>query len=80
MCSPTSAVPTTSTRSSMSVPAEEDDEPAFRTDPELIYERWADEVDLVIDGGIAPGVPSTVVDCTGEEVEIVRQGAGVLQD
>lgn len=65
---------------SMSVPAEEDDEPAFRTDPELIYERWAGEVDLVIDGGIAPGVPSTVVDCTGEEVEIVRQGAGVLQD
>lgn len=65
---------------SMSVPADSGDDPALRTDPELIHERWEDEVDLVIDGGIAPGIPSTIVDCTGDEPEILRQGAGILQD
>ncbi len=64
---------------SMSVPLLPDDDPALRTDPELIHERWEAEVGLVIDGGTAPGVPSTIVDCTGDEPEITRHGAGVLQ-
>jgi tRNA threonylcarbamoyl adenosine modification protein (Sua5/YciO/YrdC/YwlC family) len=46
------------------------------TDPESIYERFGKQVDLVIDGGPGGLVPSTVVDFTSGEPEIVRQGAG----
>ncbi|MFT4204872.1 MAG: L-threonylcarbamoyladenylate synthase [Chitinophagaceae bacterium] len=49
------------------------------TDPELIYENFKDIVDIVIDGGIGGMVPSTVVDCTKEPYEIIRQGAGVFE-
>jgi tRNA threonylcarbamoyl adenosine modification protein (Sua5/YciO/YrdC/YwlC family) len=47
------------------------------TDPEIIYEHWGKQVDLVVDGGIGGIVPSTVVDCTGDEYRVIRQGAGV---
>lgn len=50
----------------------------YTTDPELIYEKYRDFVDTVIDGGFGKNEASTVVDCTGEEVEIKRQGLGVL--
>jgi tRNA threonylcarbamoyl adenosine modification protein (Sua5/YciO/YrdC/YwlC family) len=46
------------------------------TDPELINEKFGDQVDLVIDGGTGNMIPSTVVDCTTSEWEIIRQGAG----
>lgn len=46
------------------------------TDPELIYENFQKLVDIVIDGGIGGMKPSTVVDCTGEEWKIIRQGLG----
>ncbi|PIP54220.1 MAG: threonylcarbamoyl-AMP synthase [Bacteroidetes bacterium CG23_combo_of_CG06-09_8_20_14_all_32_9] len=46
----------------------------YTTDPELIYERYKDKVDLVIDGGFGKNVASTIVDCTGGEINIVRQG------
>ena len=46
------------------------------TDPEIIYENFNNEVDMVIDGGIGGTVPSTVIDCTKEEPVLVRQGAG----
>jgi tRNA threonylcarbamoyl adenosine modification protein (Sua5/YciO/YrdC/YwlC family) len=51
----------------------------YETDPELIYEEMSHLVDLVIDGGYGSIVPSTVVDCTGDEIEIVRQGLGELE-
>jgi len=47
------------------------------TDPEIIYEHWGKQVDLVVDGGIGGIVPSTVVDCTDDEYTVIRQGAGV---
>ena len=47
------------------------------TDPELIYEHWGKRVDMVVDGGIGGIVPSTVVDCTGDEYIVTREGAGV---
>ncbi len=50
----------------------------YFTDPELIYERYKDQTDIVIDGGYGDIEPSTVVDCTGDEIEIVRQGKGTL--
>jgi tRNA threonylcarbamoyl adenosine modification protein (Sua5/YciO/YrdC/YwlC family) len=46
------------------------------TDPELIYRNFEKLVDVVIDGGIGGMVPSTVVDCTGDEPVLVRQGSG----
>ena len=49
------------------------------TDPELIHEKYTDMVDMVIDGGYGGVEFSTVVDCTGDEPEIIRQGLGVLE-
>ncbi len=46
------------------------------TDPELIHDKFGKLVDMVIDGGIGGITPSTVVDCTQEPYEIIRQGAG----
>jgi tRNA threonylcarbamoyl adenosine modification protein (Sua5/YciO/YrdC/YwlC family) len=46
------------------------------TDPEIIQEKFGKLVDLVIDGGIGGMIPSTIVDFTQGEPEIVRQGAG----
>lgn len=50
----------------------------YITDPELIDETFGNTVDIVIDGGYGSNVPSTVIDCTLPEPEIIRQGAGVL--
>ena len=46
------------------------------TDPEVINEKFGDLVDFVIDGGIGSMVPSTIVDCTTNAWEIIRQGQG----
>lgn len=62
------------------LPHEEHDDIEYVTDPELIDEKWGDQVDLVIDGGIGGTEGSTVVDCTQSEAEIVRQGAGWLEE
>lgn len=51
----------------------------YFTDPIDIYEDYKKLVDLVIDGGIGGNVPSTVVDCTGAEPLIIREGTGVLE-
>ena len=51
----------------------------YTTDPELIYEKFQEFADAVIDGGFGNNEASTIVDCTGEEIEIVRQGLGVLE-
>ena len=55
------------------------DEPEYLTDPELIYERFENEVDIVVDGGYGGAEGSTVVDCTTEPFRIVRQGKGKIQ-
>ena len=51
----------------------------YTTDPELIYEKFKDMADVVIDGGYGELIPSTVVDCSGDEVVILREGKGVLE-
>lgn len=51
----------------------------YYTDPDLIHEEMDHLVDLVIDGGFGNIVPSTVVDCTNHEIEIIRQGLGDLE-
>ena len=55
---------------------DEDEIVEYTTDPELIHERYKDLVDLVIDGGYGSLLPSTVIDCTGQMPELIRQGAG----
>lgn len=50
----------------------------YTTDPELIHEKYEHFVDIVIDGGYGNLEGSTVVDCTGDEPEIIRQGKGEL--
>ena len=51
----------------------------YSTDPELIHEKYEDKVDLIVDGGYGDNEPSTVVDCTSGEFEIIRQGKGDLE-
>jgi tRNA threonylcarbamoyl adenosine modification protein (Sua5/YciO/YrdC/YwlC family) len=63
-----------------SLPYDSDDEIEYTTTPELIDEKWGDAVDVIIDGGIGGTAHSTVVDCTGEVPEIVRQGKGILNN
>lgn len=46
------------------------------TDPEVMHENFANEVDFVIDGGIGGIVPSTVIDCTNELPLVIREGLG----
>ncbi|HEU4633258.1 MAG TPA: L-threonylcarbamoyladenylate synthase [Flavisolibacter sp.] len=48
------------------------------TDPEIIHDRFAKQVDAVIDGGIGGIKPSTIIDFTSGEPEVVREGAGDL--
>ncbi len=57
---------------------DEDDLLEYTTDPELIYEKWHNLVDLVIDGGYGGNIPSTVIDLTKDEIEVVREGKGSL--
>lgn len=59
-----------------SVPGKDED---YRCEPELIAEALGASVDIVVDSGRGGMIPSTVVDCTGGEAEIIRQGKGQLQ-
>jgi tRNA threonylcarbamoyl adenosine modification protein (Sua5/YciO/YrdC/YwlC family) len=58
---------------------DEDEIVEYTTDPSLIHERYEDQVDLVIDGGYGLNVPSTIIDCTGDEPVLVRRGAGEVE-
>jgi len=51
----------------------------YTTDPELIFERFRNVVDIVIDGGYGNNSPSTIVDCTGDEIVVIRQGLGDIE-
>ena len=50
----------------------------YSTDPELIHEKYGEDVAVVIDGGYGEDIPSTVVTCLDDEFEILRQGKGDL--
>lgn len=57
----------------------EDDGDEYTTDPELIEERYGNRVDLIVDGGIGDNVPTTLVDLTSDEQEILREGRSTLK-
>lgn len=48
----------------------------YSTDPELIFEKWQNIVDVVIDGGYGDNVASTIIDLSGVEPVVVREGKG----
>ena len=48
----------------------------YSTDPELIFEKWQNQVDAVIDGGYGDNVASTVIDLSGDEPVLIREGKG----
>ncbi len=58
---------------------DEDEILEYTTDPELILEKWDRLVDLVVDGGYGGNSPSTVVDLTGHEPEVLREGKGSVE-
>lgn len=57
---------------------DEDEVIEYTTDPELIYEKWKDKVDVVIDAGYGGNEASTVIDVSQGEIEVVREGKGSL--
>jgi len=59
---------------------DEDEVIEYNTDPELIFEKYENLVDIVIDGGYGQNVGSTILDCTGHEVDVIREGLGKLED
>lgn len=64
---------------SLPVPEGEEEETAYQTNPDLIEETLGNDVDLLLDSGEGVYANSTIVDCTGDEPEIIRQGIGELQ-
>ena len=59
---------------------DEDEVLEYTTDPELIKEKWDHLVDLVIDGGYGDNIPSTVVDLTTSQPEVIREGKGSTEN
>lgn len=59
---------------------DEDQIKEYSTDPELIYEKYKNLVDIVIDGGHGDNEASTVIDCTKGKAEILRQGKGIIKE
>jgi len=55
---------------------DEDDVIEYTTDPELIFEKWQNLVDVVIDGGYGDNQPSTIIDLSGHEPVLIREGKG----
>ena len=55
---------------------DEDEVLEYSTDPELIFEKWQNQIELVIDGGYGDNQPSTVVEVKGTEISIIREGKG----
>ena len=58
---------------------DEDGISGFMTDPEEINDAYSDRVDIIIDGGFGNKEESTIVDCTDNEIVILREGKGVLE-
>ncbi|MHB1147556.1 MAG: L-threonylcarbamoyladenylate synthase [Lutibacter sp.] len=58
---------------------DEDDLLEYTTDPELIFEKWGNKVDIVIDGGYGSNIPSTVIDLSEGEITVLREGLGNIE-
>ena len=58
---------------------DEDEVLEYSTDPELIFEKWQNLVDVVIDGGYGDNIGSTIIDLSGFEPVVIREGKGSLE-
>ena len=58
---------------------DEDEVLEYSTDPELIFEKWQNLVDIVIDGGYGDNIGSTIIDLSGFEPVVIREGKGSLE-
>lgn len=58
---------------------DEDEILEYTTDPDLIYEKFRDSIDIIIDGGYGGNEASTIVDCTSFPFKLIRQGKGELE-
>jgi len=52
----------------------------YITDPELIYEKYEKHIDAMIDGGFGGNIGSTVIDCSGEDIVLIREGKGSVEE
>jgi len=52
----------------------------YTTDPDIIDEQFANDVDIVVDGGPGEFTPSTIIDCTGSQPVIIREGKGRVEE
>lgn len=59
---------------------DEDEVIEYSTDPELIFEKYKNLVDIVIDGGYGNNIASTIIDCTEDELHVVREGLGDITE
>ncbi|WP_456376229.1 L-threonylcarbamoyladenylate synthase [Lutibacter sp.] len=57
---------------------DEDDLIEYTTDPELIFEKWQNKVDIIINGGYGGNIPSTVIDVSEDEIIVLREGKGSI--
>ena len=55
-----------------------DDVLEYFSDPDIIHQQYSEMVDIVVDGGFGNIYPSTVIDCSGAEIIVIREGAGSL--
>lgn len=62
------------------IPYDEGEDIEYTTNPELMEEKFGALVDLIIDGGIGGTDSSTIVNCVDYQIEIVRQGKGILDE
>ena len=59
---------------------DEDDLIEYTTDPELIFEKWGNIVDVVINGGYGGNIPSTIIDLSDGNITVLREGKGSIEE
>lgn len=59
---------------------DEDEVIEYTTDPELIFEKWQNKVDIIIDGGYGDNVASTVIDLSQGVPVVIREGKGMIDN
>jgi tRNA threonylcarbamoyl adenosine modification protein (Sua5/YciO/YrdC/YwlC family) len=59
---------------------DEDEIQEYFSNPSVIYERFADKIDFIIDGGVGKLEPSTIIDCSSGVAQVIRQGLGIFED
>ena len=59
---------------------DEDEIQEYFSNPKVIYERFSDKIDFIIDGGVGKLEPSTIIDCSSGVAQVIRQGLGIFEN